>query len=547
MFTTALNDLMYHLRPARPGQLIDRTAFGEADGQSVSDWQRAAEKALNRPFPTAMVSDGLSGDGAFPAAREECRRQLFALLLSGCAEGFDRYLPRMADLVWEICGEASWREPLDEYGEPEADAFALATAELLAWTYTLAGEAFTGAASIVTRRLQRELARRLLAPFAQREAPAWAQRRGGWTLSNLISVLAVFLLADENDGRRWAGVRRALLLIDERVRPLPRDGAHPAGLEGWIQDVPALSDAATLLLTCTGGHVDVGGGAWFQRTAEYPVASHMGNGYFVNPEGEAQPRLDGRAMYRVGVCAGNEGLCRLGAFLNDDEANSPVTPTAAFLNALMARTFKAQAALPVTRERVLLPDSMRTAASVGPFRAALTGGSLSGDHIDAGNLYLFLNGQPILTDLTPARPLADAHALPAIGGIGPVRGTGGARDLDARFSDDFVCLSVNLAPAFPDNLGVQSWQRSVILSPSEQQVRIIESFDLLRPAGPVSFHFMTPKRPERLSDRALRLGDAVFRWEDDMDATYAAVPGGWRVSLTIPPTQHVSRAFIVSE
>ena len=56
-----------------------------------------------------------------------------------------------------------------------------------------------------------------------------------------------------------------------------------------------------------------------------------------------------------------------------------------------------------------------------------------------------------------------------------------------------------------------------------------------------------PKRPERLGDRALRLGDAVFRWEDDMDATYAAVPGGWRVSLTIPPTQHASRAFIVSE
>ena len=151
MFTTALNDLMYHLCPARPGQLIDRAAFGEADGQSVSDWQRAAEKALNRPFPTAMVSDGLSGDGAFPAAREERRRQLFALLLSGCAEGFDRYLPRMADLVWEICGEASWRAPLNECGEPEVDAFALATAELLAWTYTLAGEAFTGAASIVTR------------------------------------------------------------------------------------------------------------------------------------------------------------------------------------------------------------------------------------------------------------------------------------------------------------------------------------------------------------------------------------------------------------
>ena len=54
MFTTALNDLMYHLRPARPGQLIDRAAFGEADGQSVSDWQRAAEKALNRPFRTAF-------------------------------------------------------------------------------------------------------------------------------------------------------------------------------------------------------------------------------------------------------------------------------------------------------------------------------------------------------------------------------------------------------------------------------------------------------------------------------------------------------------
>lgn len=547
MFTTCLNDLMYHLRPAHPGQLIDRAAFGDADAQSLSDWQRAAEKALNRPFPTAMVSDGLAGRTVFSAAREERRRQLFALLLSGCAEGFDRYLPRLLDLTWEICGEAIWRARLDEYGEPEVDAFALATAELLAWTYTLAGEALDGANAVVARRLQRELARRLLAPFAQREAPAWAQRRGGWTVSNLVSVLAVFLLADENDGRRWAGVRRALLLIDERVRLLPRDGVHPAGLEGWIQDAPALSDAATLLLTCTGGQVDVGGGAWFQRAAEYPVAAHMGNGSFVNPDGEAQPRLDGRAMYRVGVCAGNEGLCRLGAFLNDDEQASPITPTAALLNALMARTFKAQAALPVTRERVLLPESMLTAAAVGPFRIALTGGSLSGDHIDAGNLYLFLNGQPILTDLTPARPLSDAHALPTIGGIGPVRGTGGARDLDGRFSDSFVCLSVNLAPSFPENLGVQSWQRSIILSPSEKQVRIIESFDLLRPAGAVAFHFMTPKRPERLSDRALRLGDAVLRWEDEMDAAFAAVPGGWRITLTIPPTQHASRAFIVSE
>lgn len=547
MFTTCLNDLMYHLRPARPGQLIDRAAFGEADAQSVSDWQRAAEKALNRPFPAVMVSDGLSGGSAFSAAREERRRQLFALLLSGCAEGFDRCLPRMADLVWEICGEASWRARLDEYGEPETDDFALATAELLAWTYTLAGDAFDGASTVVARRLQRELGRRLLAPFAQREAPAWAQRRGGWTLSNLVSVLAAFLLADENDSRRWVGVRRALLLIDERVRLLPRDGVHPGGLEGWIRDVPALSDAATLLLSCTGGHVDVGGKPWFQRTAEYPVAVHMGNGYFVNPDGEAQPRLDGRAMYRVGVCAGNEGLCRLGAYLNDDEAVAPLTPTTALLNALMARSFKAQAALPVTRERVLLPSSMLTAAAVGPFRAALTGGGLSGEPIDAGNLYLFLNGQPILTNLTPARPLADAHALPTIGGIGPVRGMGGARDLDGRFSDGFVCLSVNLAPSFPDNLGVQSWQRSVILSPSEKQARIIESFDLLRPSGPIAFHFMTPKRPERLSDRALRLGDAVLRWEDEMDAAFHSVPGGWRIALTIPPTQHASCAFIVSE
>lgn len=547
MFTTCLNDLMYHLRPARPGGLIDRAAFGEADAQSLSDWQRAAEKARSRPFPAAMVSDGLSGGDAFFAARRERRRQLFALLLSGCAEGFERYLPRMLDLVWEICGEGNWRARLDEYGEPDTDDFALATAELLAWTYTLAGEAMDGASAVVARRLQRELARRLLAPFTQREAPAWAQHCGGWTLSNLVSVLTVLLLADENDARRWAGLRRVLLRIDERVRRLPRDGAHPGGLEGWIKDIPALSDAATLLLTCTDGHVDVGGDAWFRRAAEYPVAAHMGGGHFVNPDGEAQPRLDGRAMYRVGVCAGNEGLCHLGAFLNDDGEAAPGTPTAAMLNALLARAFKAQAALPVTRERVLLPNSMLTAAAVGSFRAALTGGGLSGETIDAGNLYLFLNGQPILTNLTPARPLADAHALPTIGGIGPVRGAGGARDMDGRFSEGFVCLSVNLAPSFPENLGVQSWQRSVILSPTEKQARIIESFDLLRPAGSVAFHFMTPKRPERMGDRALRLGDAVLRWEDEMNVALRAVPGGWRICLTIPPTQHASCAFVVSE
>ncbi len=549
MFANHLNQIIYRLLPAKPATLFNMEAWGEIDAETRNGLVDRARKSLRAPIPICLLSDLAAGKPDFSNAKRLRRDMLIRAVLGGCAGGFSEFIERITDLVWHICEESSWgdvRDITDIDAAPTADRSTLETACLLAWTYQLAGADISEIAPAVTVRIERELTRRIFAPFLKNETPAWVSTQSEHAASAISIIFTAFILACRDDRRRWTGIRRCLITLDEILRCLPSDGFHPKGLEYWQSDCEALSDAATLLLLATGGEVDTRNDPKFLRLCDFPVSAHMGGGRFINPDGDARGALSGETLFRIAECADNAELKRLGAALGG-ESGGFETATSLVFGALLRRAYKAQAAVFPSRDRVFLRQSMLLVSAASGFRAALTGGSRTARHSDAGDMQLYYKDKPVFADMGLSYPNADMHSLPSVNGIYPIESFGGARDADLRGEDAFTYISMNLAPSFPDVVGVLSWQRSIMLSPMDKRARIIEAFDLTAPANEVAFHFITPRRPEKSGENACILGDVVLSWEGELACDIRAKGGGYMITVKVPSgVTRGNHAFTVS-
>ncbi|MBQ3078932.1 MAG: hypothetical protein IJC48_02875 [Clostridia bacterium] len=550
MFSDRLNDILFHLLPAQPEALVNVGAFADIDSNTRKEIQMAAEKALSQPIPRISLSAYLRSGDEIASLRRTRREMLLSLILGSVCTGASRYIEKMLDLAFSVTEESTWRDArrISEIARGDADLHALETACLISWMLQLTGRDIKRISEDAYLYFSDVLAKRIFIPFAARETPRWALKRDADRLSRLTSLLTSLLLADDNDRRRWVSVRRCLSLIEEAVRQLPKDGAHPYGLEAWQIDAQAVSDAATMLLLATGGEVDVRSDRKLKRMAEYPVSAHMGNGFFVNPDGTAKPDLDGETLFRIGECADNGYLKRLGAAIG--KSVSPArrfSPSAEILSVLMRRALNAEPAVFPIRKNVLLPYSQLTACEASGFRACLTGGARTSGHMDAGNLHLYYQGEPIFADLDTASFQSVDHSLPTVDGYEITKGFSGAKDIDAQFEEAFTYLSINIAPGFDERAGVLSWQRTVMLSPMEKRIRIIEAFDLNHKAENVTFRFITPIRPVPNGAGEFILGNVRLSWEGNLTGKVDKVRNGYRISVTAEDIgMRGNYAFIVS-
>ena len=548
MFTDRLNDILYHLLPARPGQLINVGAFQDLDSGTRSEIQRAAEKALSESIPAIKASDWLHSPDSAQKLRDEKRRHLFSLMMGAVAINPARYIARIVDLIWDLSNEYTWRSAggIHEAAQHATDVYALETSSLISWSVQTLGTEIDRTSTDVYHFAKEALSRRVLTPFAARETPAWALKKDGHRLKRLTALLSCILLADEDDHRRWIGVRRCLMLMEDALRDMNKDGVHPYGLEAWQTDAQALSDAATLMLMATGGEVDARGDKKFKRISEYPVNAHMANGRFVNPDGENPPALSGEILFRIGECADNRALKRLGAAMGKG-AQAPESATGAVFDILMRRAFMAEAAVYPVRSRVFLPYSMLCACEASSFRASFTGGSFTRGHADAGSLHLYYAGKPVFTDVCSGAFQASMHGLPSVNGFDILKGFGGAKDIEAKFEDAFTYLSINIAPGFDEAAGVLSWQRTIMLSPVERRVRIIEAFDLKSPAEHIIFRFITPVKPESDGEGRYNIGSVRLSWEEALPSRVEPIRGGYRIEIdAMNAGMRGNYAFIVS-
>jgi hypothetical protein len=171
---------------------------------------------------------------------------------------------------------------------------------------------------------------------------------------------------------------------------------------------------------------------------------------------------------------------------------------------------------------VLLPDMGVAAARSGDFFVALTGGDRRGafSHRDAGDIALYYRGQPVLVDC--GLPGAEAHNVPAIEGV-EQNAARRAPEPPELQGDGYRMLTTGIAHAYPAAAKLYNWQRSLMLTPGEDQVRLIDAFDFEGVKKRATIRFITPHEPVLKGSTAV-LGPVALRFPGSLTPAVSEIP-----------------------
>jgi len=528
-----------------------------------------AERAASEPFPalpaTLFLEYGRTGAGDPYFQAHSARRRILRDLVVGEAIQRDgRFVDRIIDAVWSICEETWWGTPTHEImegGEPGlpdpddqlVDLFAGETAGTLAWTVRLLGDALEQAAPAVARRIRTEVRRRVLDPCEARDFwwmgisdVGWMGTPGlrivnnwnPWICSNWIAG-AVLLEPDAE--RRATAVAKALLVLDQYLEVVPPDGSCEEGAAYWSRAAGTLFDALELLSDATRGAVDLFDHPVIAELARFLPRIHLAGAWFANfGDGSPRPDVPAGVVYRYGRRIGDASVSALGADLVDRwRREGPADPieslgrTARTLEVVEeARNAPRAAALPsfvwLPGDQVMVARDV--AGSTRGFALACRGGHNGAPHghNDIGNFIVLLDGEPLVVDAgvgtyTAKTFSADRfqiwtmrsayHNVPFVADTEQAAGADRAAEL-LRCDDhgDRAELALDLAGAYPDEAGIEHWERTISLV-RDQAVVVADAWQLRRSAS-VELHLLFRDEPViDIDTGVLRFEHAVIRFE----------------------------------
>jgi hypothetical protein len=165
----------------------------------------------------------------------------------------------------------------------------------------------------------------------------------------------------------------------------------------------------------------------------------------------------------------------------------------------------------------------REGRTEGLFIAAKGGHNAeSHNHNDVGHFIVYADGLPVLIDLgteeyrvqtfSPQRYelwylKSEYHNLPTVRGIGQRDGQR-FRGENSEFtrSADLVEFKLQIERAYPEEAGIESWQRTFRLSrEGPGYVEIVDEFTLREPAAELYYSLITPLKPIFAADGAIEL------------------------------------------
>ncbi len=466
--------------------------------------------------------------------RDKRRQTLADLVMAECLEGKGRFLDPIIDGIWAICEETFWGVPahtsrqkagvgLPDVEEPIVDLFAAEAAALLAWTWYLLDEQLAAVSTLIGDRIRLEIDRRILTPCLDREFN-WmgfnntGRRVNNWNPWIVSNWLTCALVIEGSDERRVRLVSRALEALDNFIDPYPKDGGCDEGPGYWNHAGGALYDCLEILRSASGDTIDVFSDPLIQEIGRFPYRTQIADRYFVNfADAAARIDLPPGITFGYGKRIDDESLKRIGAWCAE-EANLLVSGLTDSLGRqlrtldLLDEMLEQEPGTPLPSETWLSEIEVfcarDTEGSPEGFFVAGKGGhnEESHNHNDIGSCVVYIDGKPLVVDIGVEDYTAETfgpnrydiwtmnsshHTLPTINGIEQKPGPE-YRASDAAFSASetetrFCC---NLADAYPDEAGVNSWMREVVFHRG-QQVVVTDTFDLSRTES-VEMNFMTP-------------------------------------------------------
>ena len=537
VLTEHLDRIRAHLKPE--GDL--KRAFSQIwprITQSCRDaLTREAERYFNLPIPVWTATEMLRGAPNYHQSYAMRRQMLAAFVMCACVHDTDRYDARIFDLVWAICEESSWAlcggESLPVRENPYTRE-AAETAALLSWANCLAYKAIWRMSSSLDGRIRREITRRVSDPVSKNmEFPTSDP-------AVLSPLLVAVLLSEQDSPRRWGAVRRLAYWMEEGIGRL-----YSPSIDIWQEAGGHFMDALTILYFATGNEIDLR--RMLRSFSTMPLIANLSGNWWVNPgERSMQSAPSGAALYRFGRGTGNDQLRALGAKLFRMEAplSHPENMTGRVLSAMYEADIDRESLRPGSLPSGSPAGSSLAVARVERFTAAIHAGDPSSIHCDAGDLSLFFRGRPVFFDLGSGHHSTGAHNLPSIDSQGQLPG-GKIAFLESQIRHDAHYLSADIAESYPDRLGLETWQRTVMLPFDRCEVRIIEMFGFAREKHNIEFHFITPEMPS-LEETYAVIGELVLEWERGLVPSVENLGSAWRINLSIDrPVRSGNATFII--
>ena len=569
----------------------DRPGWEAISAAARAELIAAGERHLRREWEalpaTLFLEYAREGNRSRYEHRQFGRRgALAALVAAECAEGRGRFVDDIVNGIWAICEESFWGvpahngpSPLPDTAQPQFDLFAGETAALLAWTHHLLGVALDAVTPLVRARIRREVDRRVLTPFLERDdfwwmglAPGGRGRMNNWNPWCNSNCLAAALLLEGDAARRAAIVAKVMRSLDRFIDPHPADGGCDEGTGYWDRAGASLFDCLELLHLASAGAIDLYGEPLVREMGRFLYRAHIAEEWYLNfADGGPRVHISADLVHRYGRRIGDAGLAGLGAAAHKRGGGLPAG-LPRLLPALANRAaLEADAGLgpPLLRD-VWLPDLQVMAArqaggsAAGLFVAAKGGHNAeSHNHNDVGQWIVYADGQPVVVDAGVGTYTAQTfsarryeiwtmqsayHNLPEVGGIQQRAGREfAARAVEYRSDGARAELALDLAGAYPPEAGLRSWRRTVALVRGPQPCVEVSDDFALQGEAEVRLHLLVCREPVLAQDGEILLpGEPPVRLDypgQDLEASAEAIdlddarlragwgPRLWRLTL----------------
>jgi hypothetical protein len=520
--------IQQHLLPRDRWQPFPSLATLPIEGRQ--SYIAAGEKHLHTAWPPlpATLFLGFARTGNRSEYERESfgrRDRLRALMLAEAAEGKGRFLDEVLNGVWAICEETYWGVPahvgrqkagmgLPDVSEPTMDLFAGETGALLAWTIYYLGAALDKLSPLVRERVHLEVDRRILTRCLS-VGEHWMTLGMNWNPWCNSNWMTCNLLLERDEKRRREALAKSALSVDHFLNAYGDDGGCDEGPGYWGRAGGALFDWLEIVHSATRGAISIYDQPLVGEIGRYIYRAHIAGDWFTNfADASAKPRPNGALIYRYGRRVSDDKMASFGAWLM---ARQGVTHGDLWLQFNGGDVWRnTKPAAPLVRDVWLKDIQVMTARQNegnedGFYLAAQAGHNAEAhNHNDVGNFLVFWNGQPVLIDVgveTYTRKTFSSerytiwtmqsafHNLPTIGGVMQQQGRSfEAAEVTHRSDDAGSELSLNIAKAYPTEVGIKTWLRTLRLDRRTRRVEVHDRYALSKAAPEITFSLMTPCR-----------------------------------------------------
>lgn len=561
----------------------DREAWGLVDSAEI---RTLAEEYRGIPYPMRQATDFLAFVRSGSRKADENpyflrRRKLCIAALNCCITGQLDDLDDVVNGLWCICEESSWvisahninpvpdapkaaDVPLPDPDRPYIDLFTAQTGMILSLVCSLMGRQLDEVTPMLRQLVQREIQRRILIPFMERNDFWWMgflrKDLCNWTPWIVSNVLLTAALSIQQKDALARLIDRGLRMVDSWLDCVPDDGGCDEGAGYWNMAGGALLDCLELMEKLTAGKMTFWHQEKVRNILQFPANAYIGNGWFVNfADCDARPLLAGERMQLAGEKLENGELMALGTSMRGNIA-AQLSDTPQLWRALNLLFHSAcDAACGCHRDKaVWLPELQLRVQEKDGFLLCCKGGhnGESHNHNDVGSFMLYVDDEPVLVDagnmVYTAKTFSEErytlwntrsayHNLPIIGGCEQQPGKAyAARNVLPTQGG----LRLDMAGAYEAEAGVESALRHVSVSGGSLYLR--DRISLKRPEK-VCWVFMLRSVPI-LKNGEVCTGDTRLLFDPQLMAEVTELPitdarmaksfqgNLWRLTLTAHPS-----------